>query len=54
MIEDLNRAIADMKENDVELTAAATGSPFKILDARLPEELPAIKAYEGKFDLKIT
>ena len=43
-----------MKENDVELIAAATGSPFnqEVHEARLPEgfELPTIKAYDGKSD----
>ena len=43
-----------MKENDVELITAATGSPFnlEIREARLPEgfKLPTIKAYEGKSD----
>ena len=51
-VEDLRRAIAAMKENDMELIAAATGSPFKqeVLEARLLEgfKLPAIKAYDGK------
>ena len=53
-IEELCRVIAAMKENDVELIAAAIGSPFnvEIREARLLEEfkLPAIKAYKGKFD----
>ena len=54
LVEDLRRAIATMKENDVELITTATGSPFnqEIHEARLPEglKLPAIKAYEGKSD----
>ena len=43
-----------MKENDEELIAAATGSPFsrEIREAKLPEgfKLSTIKAHEGKFD----
>ena len=39
LIEELHRAIAAIKENDVELTAAATRSPFnlEIREARLPK-----------------
>ena len=55
-IEYLRRAIVAMKENNVELIAAATGSPFslEIREARLLEgfKLLAIKAYEGKSDLQ--
>ena len=44
----------DMKENDVELIAAAIRSLFnqEIREAELPKEfkLLTIKAYEGKFD----
>ena len=53
-VEDLRRAIAAMKENDMELIIAATGSPFnqKVREARLLKgfKLPAIKAYDGKSD----
>ena len=41
-----------MKENDMELITAATGSPFnqEVREAKLPKgfKLPAIKAYDGK------
>ena len=53
-IENLHRAIPAMKENDVELIAAVTGSSFnqEIREARLLKgfKLPAIKVYEGKSD----
>ena len=43
-----------MKENDMELIAAATGSPFnqEVREARLSKgfKLSAIKAYDGKSD----
>ena len=43
-----------MKENDIKLIAAATGSPFnhEVREARLPEgfKLLVIKAYNRKFD----
>ena len=43
-----------MEENDVELIAAATGSPFnqEVRETRLPKgvKLLAIKAYDGKSD----
>ena len=43
-----------MKENDLELIAAATGLPFNqvVHEARLSEgfKLPTIKAYDGKSD----
>ena len=52
MIEDLRPAIMAIKENDVDLIAAATRSPFnlEIRVARLPKgfKLPVIKAYEGR------
>ena len=49
LVEDLHRAITAMKENDMELITAATGSP-----SRLPQgfKLLAIKAYDGKSDLQ--
>ena len=51
-IEDLCHAIVSMEENDEELIAAATGSPFsrEIREAKLLEgfKLSTIKAYEGK------
>ena len=51
-LEELCRAIATMKENNQELIAAATGSPFnqEIREVRLLEgfKLLAIKSYEGK------
>ena len=51
-VKDLHRAIAAMKENDMELIAATTGSPFnqEVHEARLSEgfNLLAIKVYEGK------
>ena len=47
-VEDLLRAIAAMKENDMELIAATTGSPFnqEVCEARLSKrfKLSAIKA----------
>ena len=53
-VKDLHLAIAAMKENDIKLIAAATGSPFnhEVREARLPEgfKLPVIKAYNRKFD----
>ena len=52
-IEDLHSVITAIKENDVELIPAATGSSFnlEIRVARLPEgfKLLTIKPYEGKF-----
>ena len=46
--------IAAMKENDMELIAAATGSPFnqEVHKAKLSEgfKLPAIKVYDRKSD----
>ena len=46
--------IAAIKENDQELIAAETGSPFnlEIWEARLSKgfKLPTIKSYEGKLD----
>ena len=51
-VEDFHRAIAAMKENNMELITAATGSPFnqEVHEARLPEgfKLLAIKAYDRK------
>ena len=53
-VEDLRYAIAAMKENDMELITAATGSPFSTVvhKARLLEEfkLLVIKAYDRKSD----
>ena len=53
-VENLHRAIATMKENNMELIKAATRSPFHqvVHKARLPKgfKLSAIKAYEGKSD----
>ena len=55
-VEDLCRAIVAMKENDMELIAAAIGSPFnqEVREVRLLEgsKLPAIKVYKGKYDPK--
>ena len=53
-IEDLHRAIVSMEENDEELIATATRSPFsqEIREAKLLEgfKIPTLKAYEGKLD----
>ena len=53
-VEDLYRALAAMKENDVELIVAAIGSSFnqEVREARLPKgfKLSTIKAYDGKSD----
>ena len=53
-LEDLQRAIVAIKEQDDELVATTGGSPFRkeIREAPLPErfELLNIKVYEGKAD----
>ena len=55
-IEDLHRAIAAMKENDMELIIATTGLRFnqEVRETRLPEgfKLLAIKAYDKKYMTK--